>query len=318
MAILTATSPFATCAIATFGLQFLGFLVAFALQTEKFYDVLGALNFFLIGIWTFVAGTTEQGFDAVSVGATVVFLTSRLWLLIFLGWRAHERKGDSRFDGVRDKAGMFLVYWMVQAMWVYFISLPTIYINTIASMDDQVASSESLSVYEAVILGIFSAAVVLEVTADVQKAVWVRKGRQGGFCSVGVWKFSRHPNYFGEILLWCASFLLILPTVINHPTFYGWSCILSPVFTLWILLFATGTGLTSAEGKGLKRYYEDENISDDYKAYRANTSILIPMVGYSSIPTWIKRTFLFEWKRFEYTPSRSRSSRNPATGKKDE
>jgi steroid 5-alpha reductase family enzyme len=303
MTLFTATTPFANCAIATFGFQFFGFLLAYAMQTETFYDIVGSGNFLLIGVWTFFSSSSPHA--TVSIVATVLFLGSRSWLLIFLGWRAHERKGDSRFDGVKDKAGMFLLFWMVQAIWVYLISLPTIYINSIFTINDRVSSSsQSLSVYNTVILVLFAGAIAIEIMADIQKAVWVRQGREGGFCTVGVWNYSRHPNYFGEILQWCCSFLLILPILLEHPSFYGWSCILSPIFTCLILLYAGGTGLTNAEGKGLKRYYENQNIIDNYKAYRANTSILVPMVGYASLPTWIKRTLLFEWKRYEYyTPS---------------
>lgn len=304
MALLTSETPFATCAIVTFAIQFLGFVFAYALQTETFYDILGSGNFLLIGLWTFFSASTPHA--TVSIVATVLFLVSRSWLLIFLGWRAHERKGDSRFDEVKDKAGMFLLFWMVQAMWVYLVSLPTIYINSIFTINDAVSSSKMPSAYEAVILVFFGVAIVSEIMADVQKAVWVKQGRAGGFCTVGIWKYSRHPNYFGEILQWSCSFLLILPTLLDQPSFYGWSCILSPLFTCWILLFAGGTGLTHAEGKGLKRYFENENIADNYKAYRDNTSILIPMVGYGSLPTWLKRTMLFEWKRYEYKPSESK------------
>ena len=41
-----------------------------------------------------------------------------------------------------------------------------------------------------------------EVVADLQKTLWVRAGRRGGFCTAGVWHYSRHPNYFGEMLQW--------------------------------------------------------------------------------------------------------------------
>merc|ERR1712226_986505 len=207
------------------------------------------------------------------------------------------RKGDSRFDGVKEKAGMFLVFWMVQGMWVYFISLPTIYINSYPIID-----CGDMSTYEKIVLAIFALSITIEVTADIQKTLWIQQGRKGGFCTVGLWNYSRHPNYFAEMSMWTCSFLLILPSLLREPSFQGWSCILSPIFTWWILLYAAGTGLTQAEGKGLKRYYENKSIADSYETYRSNTSILVPMVGYSHCPLWFKRIFLFEWKRYEYRP----------------
>jgi steroid 5-alpha reductase family enzyme len=311
MTLFTAEAPFASAAIFTFGLQFAGFVVAYGLQTEKFYDILGSGNFLLLGIWSFFASSSP--YAAVSAAATVLFVISRLWLLIFLGWRAHERKGDSRFDEVKNKAGIFLLYWMMQALWVYCISLPIIYINTIFTLEDDVSST--LTPYQVVFLIFFGACIFTEILGDIQKAVWVKKGREGGFCTVGLWKYSRHPNYFGEIFQWWSAFFLILPILFQKHSVYGWACILSPLFTCFILLYAGGTGLTNAEGKGLRRYYENESLADDYKSYRENTSILVPMVGYGSIPKGVKRTLLFEWDRYQYKPKSSESS---SEGKKED
>jgi len=299
MSLFTAETPFATAAIFTFGLQFAGFVVAFALQTEKFYDILGSGNFLLLGVWSLFASPSP--YAAVSATATALFVISRMWLLLFLGYRAHARNGDSRFDGVKDKAGIFFVYWMMQALWVYCISLPTIYINTIFNLEDDVSST--LSVYQTIFLTLFGICIFTEILADIQKTIWVNQGREGGFCTVGLWKYSRHPNYFGEIFQWWSSFLLILPILVEKPSFFGWACIMSPLFTCFILLYAGGTGVTNAEGASLKRYYENEVMTDKYKAYRENTSILVPMVGYGAIPMPVKRALLFEWQRYEYKPT---------------
>lgn len=311
MSLFTAETPFATAAILTFGIQFCGFVVAYGLQTEKFYDILGSGNFLLLGIWSFFA--SDSPYAAVSAVATALFVISRLWLLLFLGWRAHDRKGDSRFDDVKNKAGLFLVYWMMQALWVYCITLPTIYINTIFTLEDDVSST--LTAYQVVFLIFQFVCIVTEILGDAQKAIWVKQGREGGFCTVGLWKYSRHPNYFGEIFQWWSAFLLILPILVDQPSWYGWAGILSPLFTCFILLYAGGTGLTNAEGNGLKRYYENEALADDYKSYRENTSILVPMVGYGYIPKIMKRVLLLEWERYEYKPQMSES---PAEGKKED
>ena len=84
-------------------------------------------------------------------------------------------------------------------------------------------------------------------------------------------------------------------------TIFWFLGILSPLFTMHVLLNLPATGVWNAEGKGLKRYYESEN-GEAYKEYRASTSPLIPMVGYKSLPLWIKRSLFFEWERFEYKP----------------
>ena len=103
--------------------------------------------------------------------------------------------GDARFDGVKDKAGRFLVFWIAQGVWVSLISSPVLLLNASPA-------SPPLGVGDVFFLGGFFLGVVCEVVADVQKALWVRAGRQGYFCTVGLWSYSRHPNYFGEMLQW--------------------------------------------------------------------------------------------------------------------
>lgn len=290
------TSPFLVTALATFGIQFFGFVIAFVLKTEVFYDIFGSGNFIILGLWSYYFNTGSARNDYLSTTCTVLFVLSRSWLMLFLGWRAHERKGDSRFDGIRDKFGIFLVYWMLQGCWVYLVSLPMIYINTYI-----IDESTTLSGLDKILLTFFALAVVIEIASDIQKARWVSKGRWGGFCTIGLWSYSRHPNYFAEMKQWWCCFFLVLSRLqsTTPSLIQGLACSLSPIFTSWILLYAGATGLTNAEGKGLKRYYDSE-FAQEYKGYRKNTSILIPMVGYSKLPTWIKRTFLFEWERYEY------------------
>jgi steroid 5-alpha reductase family enzyme len=289
MTVFTQASIFSISAGLTLGIQLTGFAFAYALKTEVFYDILGGFNYLALAIFT---GCVTPDFGPRSIISTTLFICSRSWLLLFLAWRAHERKGDSRFDEVKNKFGLFLVYWVVQAFWVFLISMPMIYVNT-STVDD------SLEPYDYVLAAGFAFGIIIEILADVQKALWVNKGRAGGFCSVGVWKYSRHPNYFGEMLQWWCSWLFAYGSPGNR-VLWGF-CILSPLFTMHILVNVSGTGLTNCEGKSLKRYYD--NFHDTYTEYRANTSILIPMIGYKFIPLFLKRTIFLDLKRYEYKPT---------------
>ena len=130
------------CAAITAAIQGLGFLAAFAIGTEKFYDVLGGGNFLVLAVFSAYAGQGDSSSSSSSwaddprkVTATAVFLASRCWLLIFLAWRAHERGGDSRFDEVKDKFWLFLLYWTVQGVWVWSISMPVVFINGAATAE---------------------------------------------------------------------------------------------------------------------------------------------------------------------------------------
>jgi len=287
----------------TLGIQLTGFAVAFLLQTETFYDILGGLNYLALAAWSAAGRQNELSFqnDPRKMSMTIVFVCSRSWLLIFLAWRAHERKGDTRFDEVKDKFGMFLVYWIVQGMWVMLISMPMIFVNSSS------VSKTEFTPFDFVTMIGFGLGVLIEVISDVQKAVWVKAGRKGGFCTVGLWAFSRHPNYFGEILQWWCAWMFAYSS--SEATGGGvadplwWGCMISPLFTMHILLNLGGTGIANAEGKNLKRYYE-KNPSE-YAEYRANTSVLIPFIGYRHVPLALKRTIFFDFEKYEYKPRRT-------------
>lgn len=270
-----------------------GFIVAYVLKTEVFYDILGGLNFLTLGIYSAIEGQSNEyswDEDPRKISCTVIFSCSRLWLLIFLGWRAHERGGDSRFDEVKGNFIVFLIYWLFQGIWVFTISLPVMFVN-----------ASDLSEYSAFdyfcIIG-FGLCVGLEIAADIQKSMWVKAGRQGNFCQVGVWKYSRHPNYFGEIMQWWFAWGFSYNSGFGAGDVQWWVGILSPLITMKILLFTSGTGVDNANGERLKRYYD--KCPDEYTEYRKTTSILVPMVGYRYVPLFLKRTVFLDLKRYEY------------------
>ena len=94
----------------TFGIQTLGFIVAYTLRTETFYDILGGLNYLILALFSAIGGASDESSlqwvdDPRKIITTLLFICSRGWLLLFLAWRAHERKGDSRFDEVLGKGG---------------------------------------------------------------------------------------------------------------------------------------------------------------------------------------------------------------------
>jgi len=276
-------------------IQLGGFVVAYALKTEVFYDVLGGLNFLSLCIYSAIEGSSAYSWDEDprKISMSVIFSCSRVWLLIFLAYRAHKRGGDSRFDEVKGNFFVFLFYWIFQALWVFCISLPLIFVN---SSDH----STEFSVFDYITIIGFGIGVVLEVSADIQKTLWVNAGRQGRFCQVGVWKYSRHPNYFGEILQWWSAWGFSYRSGSGAGDVQWWIGILSPLLTMQILLFTSGTGVANANGKGLKRYYDA--CPEEYTDYRKKTSILIPMIGYQYVPLFLKRTIFLDLKSYEYKP----------------
>lgn len=307
---------FADGAILTFGMQFVGFTVAAILRTEIFYDVLGGINFLALAVLSILdsqdlvaepSSATIGGIDKNTVFGGL-FAISRGWLLVFLAWRAHHRKGDARFDGIRDVPSRFFVFWMVQGVWVYCISLPLLVVA--ASEKDATNNNTSKNVdYSSMMLLGMAWSIFVEIRSDVIKANWVSSGRPGGFCAIGLWKHSRHPNYAGEILTWV--FAAWYAVMVSN---WSWESMLvaaiSPLFTLHILLNTPATGVWNAEGKNLKRYYEhtDPAIAKNYEEYRRTTPPVFPtfVIPYESLPLEYQRKFCFEWERYEYKPSSSK------------
>ncbi|KAL1519700.1 hypothetical protein AB1Y20_023210 [Prymnesium parvum] len=288
----------------TAAMQLSGFAVAFALQTEVFYDVVGGLNFVAVAAFSAHRAPNWTA-DVRKLAATICFVCSRCWLLLFLAWRAHERKGDARFDGVKDKFGTFLTFWCVQGVWVLLISNPLLLINSSPT-------SPPLSPFDVLCLAGFIAGLLCEIIADIQKASWVKAGRQGGFCQSGLWHFSRHPNYFGEMLQWWCIWLLAFSSSSGLADLQWWASCSSPLFTMFILLCLPKTGVYQANGKNLKRYYD--RWPESYSKYRASTSILVPMVGYKYVPMLLKRTLFLDFPWYEYKP---KSAGKPQTSTRD-
>jgi len=284
-----------------------GFLAAYALQTETFYDVLGGVNYLALAVWSASSSTL----DTRKICTTLLFLCSRGWLLVFLAWRAHERKGDARFDDIKGKFFSFMKAWIVQGIWVMFISMPVLFINS-----SNVTSP--LSSFDLVVMLGFALCVLTEIVSDIQKALWVKQGRPGGFCQDGLWAFSRHPNYFGEIFQWWFAWALAYHSSegVGYLDPLWWSCSISPIFTMLILLHLKPTGIYNAEGKNLKRYYDQ--CPEEYTKYRESTSVLIPMVGYQYVPLFLKRTLFFDYQKYEYNPKVAGSLCEKLTSSEDE
>jgi steroid 5-alpha reductase family enzyme len=108
----------------------------------------------------------------------------------------------------------------------------------------------------------------LEVIADNQKSKFrSNPENKDKFISIGIWSWSRHPNYFGEILLWIGI------TIIALPVLKGWQFVtlISPLFIIILLTQISGVRLLELRGK--KKWGNDE----EYKSYIKNTSVLIPL-----------------------------------------
>merc|ERR1712166_375949 len=145
----------------------------------------------------------------------------------------------------------------------------------------------------------------IQVISDFQKFAFRNNpDNKMKVCDRGLWKYSRHPNYYGEMLIWWGIFVSTIPLWILDDEHSGFATILSPIFTMTILLFLSG--IPEAEGSNLKRYYTNgEDVKNEYEGYRNQTApvILFPNFLYKVLPQWIQCCCCCEYQRYKYQSS---------------
>lgn len=252
---LGAWPAFAICTAWAFALNWLAFIPAYLAQTEAFYDLTGSITYL-----TAVALAVSMNDDprALLLAGLIAIWALRLGSFLFL--RIRKDGGDTRFDPVKPHFFRFLFFWNIQALWVVMTAAAAL--AAITSANDV-----PLGTFAAVGLAIWVGGFALELVADRQKRVFRRDPQnRGQFIRSGLWAWSRHPNYAGEILLWCGI------AVIAYPALSGWQylTLISPLFVYVLLMRISGVPPLEAQAK--KRWGDDPA----WREYQARTPVLWP------------------------------------------
>mgnify|MGYP001429643626 FL=1 len=249
------------CISISFLIHWIIFIPSFLNKTEKFYDFTGMVAYLsVIGFALYqknkILGSID--FDSALLGILISVWTLRLG--VFLFYRVFKVGEDDRFKEVKQVPSKFLVWFTVSGLWVSLTSIAALKVLT-----SQVEHNNYYFVYLGLALWIFG--FLFEVIADYQKTKFKNNPEnKDQFISSGLWSLSRHPNYFGEIILWIGVFIITIPSLsgIDYLT------ILSPLFVYTLLNKISGINLL--EIKAQKRWGELES----YKEYRSKTPQLIP------------------------------------------
>lgn len=240
-----------------FVINWIVFIPAFLFQTEKFFDITGSLTYITVTLTAFLLAPVRDARGVLLVGLVIIWAVR---LGTFLFKRVHKAGKDGRFDELKPNFLRFLSVWTLQGLWVTF---------TLAAALVAITTSVKKPVDIFAIIGfvVWLAGIAIETAADTQKSRWrANPGNKGKFINVGLWSKSRHPNYFGEILLWIGIAIIALPVL------RGWQfvALISPVFVTLLLTKISGIPLLE------KRADEQWGGQEDYEDYKKNTPVLIP------------------------------------------
>ena len=240
-----------------FLIQVISFVPAYISQTEKYYDITGTMTYVLS---TLIAVSLSGNLDTRSLilAALIIIWSSRLG--IFLYKRIQDEGKDVRFDNIKPSFIRYLNAWIVQGLWVTF---------TAGAALTAISSNNRVSFGSIGIIGLFVwvSGFTIEVRSDKQKSKFNSDpNNKDKFINTGLWSKSRHPNYFGEILLWCGVALIALPVLEGTQLF----TLVSPVFVY--ILLTRGSGVPLLE----KKADETWGGNPEYEEYKNSTPVLFP------------------------------------------
>lgn len=252
-------SIFAFLIILAFSINWLAFIPAFILRTEKFFDLLGSFTFITV---TLIALSLVENLDSRSKLLAVLVIVWAVRLGTFLSYRIMQDGKDGRFDELKTDFLRFLNVWTLQGLWVSLTASAALIAITSTARKE-------LGFFAFIGLAIWIFGFSLEVVADYQKRQFKKNpANKGRFITTGLWSKSRHPNYFGEIMLWFGVFIISIPILQS----WQWVAILSPIFVY--LLITKVSGVPGLESKADEIW----GRQIDYETYKKNTPILIPKI----------------------------------------
>lgn len=172
---------------------------------------------------------------------------------------SHHPEEDRRYQLLRERwsaRGAFLSFFLAQGLLVWLLMLP---VHLVCG-----DGTTSLQWLEIAGFTVWCIGLTGEAIADRQLKRFVRdRPTADAVCKVGLWRYSRHPNYFFQSLLWWGLFLAALPAP------HGWLAVLAPLAMLYALLRVTGIPLT--EKLSVKKR------GDNYRRYQQTTSAFLPL-----------------------------------------
>jgi steroid 5-alpha reductase family enzyme len=226
-------------------------------QSDKLTDLTYSVSFFLLATGLFIY------FADFSVGKWILTAMIGLWSIrlgSYLFMRIHRTGKDARFDEMRPSFFRYLGFWTLQSVSIWILALPFIFGYTEAM---------AFGIFQWVGVMIWLSGFLIETVADWQKFQFKsNKATKDTFIDIGLWKYLRHPNYLGEILVWVGVFIFVIPVLSG----FSWISIISPFWIILLLVKVSGIPLLE------KRAWERYGNRSSYHKYINRSYRLVPFL----------------------------------------
>lgn len=237
------------------------FIVAWRLKRTDIVDISWGLAFVVATVASFLMNEyhVTVGLNVQTlVTALVIVWAARLSYAMFKRVRSHPE--DKRYAAMRRKwkgnlaLNTYLRVFVTQGVLATIISIAVIHINS--------SLPTELNTYAYLGLAVWIIGFLFETIGDRQlKLFLANPANKGKLMTEGLWKYTRHPNYFGEATMWLGIFVIALATP------YGWVAVIAPVLIGYLLLFVSGVPLT-------EKAFADK---PGWDAYKKRTSKFVPL-----------------------------------------
>lgn len=233
------------------------FLISVEIKRNDIADVAWGLGFVMMaGVSFFISGQT-------SIRSILVFVLISVWGLR-LAWHIHKRNHgkpeDYRYRKWREDWGKwfylrsYFQIYMLQGVLLFIIVSPVILMNE--------SEEAGLGIFDFVGILVWLTGFLFETIGDAQLASFRKNpANKGKLIQSGLWKYSRHPNYFGEVTLWWGIWFFTIGVG------QAWLGLIGPVVITLLILFVSGVPM-------LEKKYEGR---PDWEAYKRKTSKFFPM-----------------------------------------
>ena len=254
------------CFLYSYIVHWIFFIHAYIFQTEHYFDATGSFTYISLSIVLILNSLFSSGFEGLNPYTYLIGIMVILWSLrlgMFLFKRVKDVGQDVRFIEMKKDFSWFFMTWTLSGLWVFLTYVAGLSAMTSINLIENMSFYHFIFMFTGFLLWVVG--FVIEILADNQKKIFRENpSNKGKFISSGLWAWSRHPNYFGEIILWLGIAIIAFPSM-EGGEFLG---LISPLF-VYVLLTKI-SGIPMLEKSSDNKW----GLEEDYINYKKTTPIL--------------------------------------------